>query len=451
MGSLLERLETGGESRLFVHCVTSLPCYGALAKVDKERYPERALLLARPQDIVCVSEEVDPAYLEYLAELGLGLSPDRVVPASRFSPAQPGRPLWARLRGSTEALRALGVLLQKAGPVRLHPYVVSQGQFALAAALEVAAGREVRVAGGDPAVVEYADQKHHVRARAIELGIPVARGEVVELSVAGGRRRGDYDLIRAAVQRHLGPTGRVIVRGAVGASGSCTYVVGAGGEDADGLIRRLEQRTDNRFYLIEEMVPVTLSPNVQLHVEPDGGAITCVGVTDQRWERPLVHGGNLYPSAARTVDQMVGWSHRLARWLQGQGYAGLLGLDFVEYLDPESGNPRSFLAEVNPRVNGATYPLAVFERLNTRQRQAGRPLSGAFVSGTIETRHRSFTAWRETAEPLLYSPARGSGVVPYNLGGMRQGKCGVVVLGSTRDEVLRAYGELQTWCRREGA
>ncbi|MGH7535015.1 MAG: hypothetical protein ACREMG_05460, partial [Gemmatimonadales bacterium] len=360
-----------------------------------------------------------------------------------------GRTLWARLEHSSDALRALGTIIRRSGPTRIHPSIASRGPFARAAALEVAAEVEVRVAAGDPGLVAYADQKHHIRRKAIELGVPVAEGEVVELPVAGGRRRRDYDVVRGAVARQLARTGRVIVRGACGVGGSATFVVGGEGEDVDGLIRRLLERTDNRVYLVEVLVPVVVSPNVQLHIEPAGGAITCVGVTDQRWERALVHGGNLYPTAARTVDRMLEWSHRLAEWLQREGFSGLLGLDFVEYADPETDEPRAFLAEVNPRVNGAAYSLGAFERLNLVRRNAGLPPLGAFVSGTIATRHRRFAELRQAAESFLYTLARGSGMVLCSIGDLVDGKCSVVLLGASLEEVLRAYGELQTWCRGE--
>jgi hypothetical protein len=103
----------------------------------------------------------------------------------------------------------------------------------------------VRAADGSPPeLVAYADQKHHVRAKAVELGVPVADGEVVTLPRAGGRRRRDYDALRSAVHRHLGATGQAIVRGAQGAAGASTFVVGGRGEDVDGLLRRLGQRED---------------------------------------------------------------------------------------------------------------------------------------------------------------------------------------------------------------
>ena len=171
-------------------------------------------------------------------------------------------------------------------------------------------------------------------------------------------------------------------------------------------------------------------------------------MTDQRWERPFVHGGNIYPSAARHVDSMLDWSGRLACWLQDEGYTGMLGLDFVEYADPVTGELKAMLAEVHPRVDGATYPLAILQRLNATQREWGRPGSAAFVSGTLDLGPTSFAAFRRAAERFLYSKATGSGMVPYEVSCLGEGRCCVVVLGASRDEVLRLYGELQTWCRQ---
>lgn len=302
--------------------------------------------------------------------------------------------------------------------------------------------------GSPPELVAYADQKHQIRAKALELGVPVADGEVVTLPRAGGRRRRDYDALRAAVERHLPVTGQAIVRGAQGAAGASTFVVGGRGEDVEGLLRRLGQRHDNRTYLVEVLVPAIVSPHVQLHVAPDGGPITCLGVTDQRWERPFVHGGNIFPTTGRSVPAMLDWSSRLATWFQGEGYAGHLGLDFVEYADPVTGGARTLLAEVHPRSDGATEPLGILARMNAGQRAAGRPESRAFVSGTLELGSGGLARLAGLGREFLYAPARGGGVVPCEPNGAGPGRCRLVLLGASRDEVLRGYGELQTWSRR---
>ena len=60
MSSLLERLEAGVASQLFVHCATPAgPSADSGESVrGVERHAERALVLARSQDVVCVAGEV---------------------------------------------------------------------------------------------------------------------------------------------------------------------------------------------------------------------------------------------------------------------------------------------------------------------------------------------------------------------------------------------------------
>jgi hypothetical protein len=430
--------------QLFVHCATSVDYLAELnASIPGvERYAERALLLAGRRDLVCVTDEVDPDYLDYLAELGLGPAPGNVIAASRFGRTERCQPLWKSLLQSDEALDSLGCVLRRHGSGRLHPFIASPGQFELAAALERRSGVPVRVMGGNPQLVAYADFKHHIRAKAIELGVPVAPGEVVDLSTAGGCRQREYEMLVSAIERQVEATGQVIVRGASGAAGSATFCAGRGNENIPALARRLTERGENRIYLVESMVEIAASPNVQMEVDGEDRSIECTGVTDQRWERTLVHGGNLYPSTARCVTEMVAWARTLAEWLRSAGFVGLAGFDFVEYTD-RSGMPRAFLAEVNPRVNGATYPLRLAGRLNAAQREAALPEIGAFVSGTMETSASSFAELRDSIDGLLFSPGRGAGVVPYVTGGLPYGKCGVVALGAAApeaDELFREAG-----------
>jgi hypothetical protein len=405
-----------------------------------DRYAERALLLATEGDVVCVPKPVDAGYLEYLAGLGIGPRPEHiVVPDGNGRCAD--RPLAERLLG------APGVLSQAARAVRaaevtIEPYAATPEVMALAEVLERDSGIPVRV-DGSPRITRYADQKHHMRAKAQELGIPVADGEVAELTFAGGRRRRDLEPVRAAIERQLRHTGRVIVRGASGASGSSTFVVGRGGEDTNGVLRRIASRSDNRTYLVEAMVEAAVSPNLQIRVPADDGPLVSVGVTDQRWTRGLTHAGNQLPSSARTVDAMDAWARMLATWMRGQGYSGLVGFDFVEFRDPVTGGLRTILAEVNPRVNGGTYPLAVRARLNEAATRSGRPPAPAFVSGTVDTRAASFRSVKAAIGHLLFDPDRGTGVVPYATGCLEHGKCAMVALAGSRLRAAELYGAAQ--------
>jgi hypothetical protein len=207
--------------------------------------------------------------------------------------------------------------------------------------------------------------------------------------------------------------------------------VGRGGDDTDGVLRRIALRTDNRCYLVEAMVEPTGSPNLMLDIPANGGPIGPAETSDQRWGRMLVHDGNQSPSCARLLAPMEGWARMLASWLRREGYAGPVGFDFVEYRDRRTGGPAAFLAEVNPRVNGASYPLAVRRRLAPQ---------AAFVSGTVPTGAQRFADVRATLGALLFDPEQGSGVVPYATGGLGQGRCAVVALAASRLRAAELYG-----------
>ncbi|MDQ3136308.1 MAG: hypothetical protein M3Q93_01815, partial [Gemmatimonadota bacterium] len=295
---------------------------------------------------------------------------------------------------------------------------------------------------GDPAAGARADQKHLIRARALALGVPVAEGETIELPFPGGRRRRDLEPVRAAIQRQSRSTGQAIVRGSSGASGSSTFIVGRGGADTEDVLAQLGERADNQIYLVEAMVDVTVSPNLHLRIEPDG-SITSLGATDQRWRRPLVHAGNIYPSTARLADAMDGWARTLAGSLRDDGYAGDIGFDFVEHRDAPTGEPRAFLAEVNPRVNGATYPLTLRERLNAARRRRGQPEIAAFATGTLAARARSFAQLRETLGDQIFTHAAGAGIVPYATGCLDHGACAAVAFAPTRQLALERFAEAQ--------
>jgi Pre ATP-grasp domain len=431
MANLLSRIQGESEALVYVHCVASVDyqedIYRAVPGV--EHYPERALLLARHQDIVCLSHEVEPAYLEYLRQLGLGPDPSGIVVAAPPAGAGAG-PLCTTLLQSDAALERLSQLMRARGASGVHPFIASAGQFDLALALGERLGHQVRVFGGDPDLVAYADLKHHMRAAAVELGVPVAPGEVLELA------DGDFDRQRqalgAAVQRQIGWTGSVIIRGASGWSGSATYLI-SGKSELDELAHRLGAAGGNRIYLVEAKVEPTASPNVQMYIDGQDGALECVGISDQRLSTGLVHSGNACPSTARCLDQMIERAGIMARWLRDAGYAGLVGFDFVEYTD-QRGAARAFLAEVNPRVNGATYPLALLERLAA---------PSAFVSGTLITEIRSFAELRAVLSHLVYAPGRSAGLVPYAPGCLRYGRCPVVALASNRREAAALYAEAE--------
>jgi hypothetical protein len=198
------------------------------------------------------------------------------------------------------------------------------------------------------------------------------------------------------------------------------------------------------------MLEVIASTNILMHVEPDSGYILCVSVTDQRLSEALVHEGNLYPSSAKTIKAMMGSAWKMSKWLQSEGYCGLAGFDFAEYLNHETGKLQHFLCEINPRTNAAAYPKALMEYLNMKQEQKGQPRIEAFLSSNLRTRATSFAELNDLCGHLFFNSEIGRGGVPYNTGCLEYGKFSLAVFGKSRKSVLEMYGDLKTAARSKG-
>lgn len=447
--SVLDHLDAPGAVRIFVHGVTSLDHLSPIAALRPglDAYAERALLLAAPRDIVCVAEPVDASYLDFLARLGIGVPAENLVVAA----AGEGVSLAAALGADADALGSIAERVAPGARVILHPFIVTNTEFALAARLSELLRSSVEVLGGVPDAVRRANHKHVLRAAALELGIPVAAGEVVELACRRGGDPLDISPLRAAITRHIGAPGRVIVRGACGISGSATWIVERTRGSREFVLEQIATRTDNRVYLVEQMLEVSVSPNLQMFIPSLAGEIAFLGASDQHWEGTLAHGGNVYPSRATTLPTMIAYATRLSEWLRRMGFTGLVGFDFCECRRARTGATTTFFAEANPRINGATYPLGVMDRLNRLQEISRRPAIRAFVTGTVRTAARCFADFSASHGVEYFDPSTGSGVIPYNVGCLKYGRLSAAVLGGSRNEVMEVLRRLTARARARSA
>jgi hypothetical protein len=197
------------------------------------------------------------------------------------------------------------------------------------------------------------------------------------------------------------------------------------------------------------MLEVNLSPNILMHIEPGNGSIFCISATDQILSDNLMHDGNVYPSSARTLKEMITSAHQMSDWLQEEGYVGLIGFDFAEHQNHETGRFEHFLAEINPRVNAAVYPKAMMEYLNEKQREKGWPTIEAFLSAKIKTTASSFAELNESYGHLFFKPKDGRGLVPYNIGWLEHGKFNLAVFGKSRSDVEEMYEDFKSMLRTQ--
>ena len=360
---------------------------------------------------------------------GVALRAGRLAGAGALGPASPP---------SADALRTLASTCCRAAPsTRLHPYTATGGERALAAALEIATEAEVRVAAAGPGArrLRRPEAPHpRPRHRARRPG----RGGRGRHAAAG--RRAPPARLRCA------PSRRSSVSSAEPARPSCaarwarrarsTFVVGGRGEDVDGLLRRLGRREDNRVYLVESLVTATV---LAARPAPRGGGRRADHL--RRRDRPALGAAVRARRQHLSVDRRGTWtrcSTGPAGWPAGSRPRATPACSASTSWSTPTRPPvqsRALLAEVHPRVDGATYPLAILQRLNATQREC-RPAARAPPS----SRARSTSASDELRRLPPCGRARSCtrrrrarGMVPYEREPRwARARCGVVAAGRRR-------------------
>jgi hypothetical protein len=417
-------------TRLFLHSPSEAPDAPTIATQmpEFERLGERALLLARPGDVVCVACEVDERYLRFLDSLEIGPRREDILV---IEDVRPGTGLSARLVRDPDAMARVARRLGGTDPLVVCPFFTTPDAYAVGRALRKRLSRPVRVEGGPPGLALRLHDKVVARALAESLGIPVAPGEVVRTAPRDGGSEPDLVELRRAIPRWSAPTGHVIVRGSSGASGSSIFT--SRSLDPDAMIDAIGERTDNSVYLVEPLFEARASPNVEIVVEPGVPLSRHVGVTDQVLDSALVYTGSMHPSRATLAPRMIEDSIAIASWMRKRGFTGRVGFDFVEHR--AGGRTVHFLTEINPRINGASYPLALLGRLADLARSRGARAPAAFQTGYVGVVADDFGELARACDSLLFDPAQAEGVVFYSAGFLTHGKVGIACLGSTAEAV----------------
>ena len=441
-GSIMRTLGGPDVTHIFMHDLT-LPEDVEFLKISPEyaSCDERALLVARSHDVVCLSRRVDPGYLRMLRDFGIGPDPENVIECGGTA-ENDALPLSGRLCRDRSCLEQLSSLLTGGSRIVLNPYATTSSELALANALALLSDRPISVWGGNPDITRRANDKWRGYLMAGKLDIPAPAAERVELRAAEIGKAPDIAPLLRAVARFSKQTGRAMVRGIRGTAGVTNLVADPASPELEADLRRLAGNATTDAYMIQSFFDISVSPNIQLFIDPESGRITCMSITDQQLEQNIAHYGNRCPSTATMIPEMLRSAHRMAAGLREHGYAGPVGFDFVEYMDAGTGKPAQFLAEINARVNAAIYPCALMERIVRRQRQTGGPVPGAFLSANVRTPAASFREFMDIHGHRIFDSRRGLGMIPFHTGALDWGACGIVVMGKSWDEAAALFREI---------
>lgn len=419
-----------GQRLLLAHAATSLPGAAELGRLHPAnlRYDQRALLMARPDDLVCVLGGIEPDFLGYLGSLGLGPARRNLVAV----PQQAAASLTEALLARPGALRRH--LAHDSREPLLAPFYAGMPELALARRLAEASERPVQLMG-DPGIAAWANRKDEQRRWAEALGVPVADGKIVRLEAAPDQAPRSLEVLERTIDARLAAGEAVLVRGRGGASGSATRIVRDAGERM-ALLAWAGAQTET-CYLVDRLEALLVSPNLLFFVPP-AGEPRFVAATDQILDAGLHHAGNSFPSRAVLLEEMIGHAETLAADLQRLGYRGWAGFDFCEYRDRHSGRPRLLFAELNARVNGACYPVAAASRL---RRRGAEP--GAFRSAYLRTDAGSFASFADRFGTHLLREPGMAGCLPFNTGCLAHGYCAVLTLDRDPEAVAARWARLR--------
>ncbi|SJM93496.1 hypothetical protein [Crenothrix polyspora] len=388
---------------IFIHAVTSV---GEISGVNlNDKAAARAMLLMRPKDIIVVSSPIENACLNYFNTLGLTIDPQRIV----VVPVASDVPLTEGLVLDASALDRIKALVGNE-PVVIDPFMAGKNEINLVVQLKKLLGNRVAYIGANLSVAQRVNRKDIARQLAIESNVPVAPGELISNILTSNGDNLTKEKLREAVQRQMGMTGNVVVKGVVGASGSATFVIKKG-MCLDGALQKILDRRDNTEYLVEPLFKISVAPNVTVWIDPDDGAVLLANSTDQRLDENLIFAGSIFPSSARTHREIVGAATRLAKRLYQMGVSGWAGFDFVEYHDALTGEYRFFFSEINARYNGGLYAKALFDVIKSRQRQYNRPIPEAYVTQNIAISPATFYELQTAYSELLFDLETGYGVI----------------------------------------
>lgn len=186
----------------------------------------------------------------------------------------------------------------------------------------------------------------------------------------------------------------------------------------DEALGRFGPDLKDSVYLVEILYNVTVSPNIVFCIGAGANHVRCVGITDQRLSPDLAHQGNLVPSRAVTLAAMLNAARRLSEWLQSEGFRGIVGYDFCEYIDRATGKPSFFLTEINPRINGSVYPLFIQAQLAQAH---GQPIDAFLSVKWFRVNTCVFDEFEYKFKHLFFNPEKQAGLVPYNTSGIERG------------------------------
>jgi hypothetical protein len=346
----------------------------------------RALPIAGPDDIVLLSGSLEPQYLGWLKELGLG--PGEVV-AYNASHAKESLPALIS-KNPAPLLKAIQRIGKK--PVYV-PFFAGSEERKLAENL----GMDFFGCNEDITLSYY--NKESFKERCKRLGIQTVEGFSHEVKMrSSGLDLAEFANVLSAL---LGNYSSLMVRGALSGGGASVYKVEP--VNIKETIQKLSANRQGGSFLIEPYLNVIASPNDQWCVTRQG-RIVHLEITAQLF-KGLEHAGNLKGQyfSHRVFDGITRTSEKIVKAMAEEGYRGIVGIDYIV------ADEGIFPIENNARLNGSTFAIGIVEKLSRRTKDIN-----VWKFYRTEITPCSFSDLRSRLGELLYDGSSVNSVFPFD-------------------------------------
>jgi len=371
-----------------------------LFKAQLNEYPERALLLSTSSDYIVLNHYPDESYLDYLVSLGIGTH-------NILLPTVTGESLSERLLNDKQLLNLLRNLGKSANELTIQPYISTQAERQIAELINAS------VNGSPPELTSQVNNKIYLPALLQELSLPCIEYEIV-----------DTTTVMSTAQKLMSKYTKIIIIGEHTYGGIAVWKL-TDNQTLSHFKRVISQCQSSERFLVGKMYEVSSSPNIQYNISLD--CIQKLGITEQILDANLKHQGNVSLSTRR-IAKLNQYSQLISAKLQGKGYRGLVGIDFIETVD---GN--IFAVDINGRANASSFGLNAIHKLfpDTNQQKHFKILPRLDLGKKL-----TFPELRNLlGKNNLFTKQNEQGILPYNTGFLKWGKLSAIIVADTLEDI----------------
>lgn len=414
-GSFVDLL---GSPIVFLHEINTLPNFSKIiSQVEGIEKYDRAISIARPDDVILTKTQPEKAYLNWLR--GVDLGTDKIIVLNGNSKET----LPERALNNGTKYRIQSYLADGQKSAILSPYFGGFLEQKVSSFLNLEMYSQ-------PQIVRKYDSKINFKSICRKIGVPVIDEDIFTIN-----SKSDKTLITLVevVKKKLVETGKVIIRGEYGASASTTYVLN---DPTSPLLQELisNSKKGDR-YMVESFYHTKSDPSSVWFITKNR-RIFHLKTSNQILDEETSHMGNEFP-VHFDERQIKNLSYIIAIQFMREGYIGPFGLDYIETKDG------FFAAECNPRVTGSIYPWELVTRLENRDHT--RIHAARSENFHMPRKGMAFSDLQEIWEPYLYDGQQITGVIiPFNVGPISNGKISVLGTGSSEREVENLFDDAKS-------